>query len=421
MDKTNNYEVGAFSFAQINLPNFKETKFNEHIKFGDGDNFPQFLIDLANKSSLHNAILGSKVTQIIGGGFEIEKENDKKTQAFLKNANKYETFEEVFTKIVYDYIYFGGYYVNLIFSRDRKSIEIYHVPFNKIRCGKKNEENQIDTYYFSNDWTQYRRAEYSPKPIPAYNSESKEASQLLAFYDYKPGQDYYSLPTYVGALSDISCDCEISNFNLSSIKNGMAPSAMITFTNGIPKTKEEVNTIERKIKDKFTSSDNAGRFILNFAEDEKKVPIVTSFSPADLAKQYIQLRSTVMQNILSGHKVTSKLLMGLESESGFGNGQELLNAFRIYESTVLSPIRKILQKMVDKITDLNGIQQIKINSMAPIEFSWSEDVLIQIMTVNELREKVGLEPIDLTEEPVNNQQPKAAGFKLNINNKEDEK
>lgn len=399
MDKVINkdtkpFDISIIKMAQVELPKFEEPRYNDWVNYGSDNLFPVKLIDLANRSALHNAIVSSKVDHTCGGGFTYEKKKDSKTDKFIENPNPNESLEDVYRKITYDLVLFGGYCLNIILSKDKKSIaEIYHVPFNNIRCGKADKTGFIDTYYYSRDWANYKKEGNEPEAIKAYKDGSKEASQLIYVKEYMPGVMYYPLPSYVGAMAYIEIDTEIANFHLAHIKNGMTPSIMINFNNGIP-SPDERKKIEKQLARKYQGSDNAGNFILSFSEDKTKAPDVITLSPSQLDKQFIQLQDTVLQNILSGHKVTSPLLVGIKTEGQLGGTTELMNAYQIYTNTVIVPLQNLLMRTIDKITQINGLQELEIIKINPVEFTWEEGTLAQIMTKTEMRERIGLDPIE---------------------------
>jgi hypothetical protein len=45
---------------------------------------------------------------------------------------------------------------------------------------------------------------------------------------------YYSTPDYQGGLQYAELEEEISNYHLNNIMNGLAPSMLINFNNGVP-------------------------------------------------------------------------------------------------------------------------------------------------------------------------------------------
>ena len=107
----------------------------------------------------------------------------------------------------------------------------------------------------------------------------------------------------------------VSEYHLNNISNGFAGSFMISFANGIP-TQEERFQIEQSLTDKFCSESNAGKFVLTFSDDKTRTPEITPISTSDLDKSYLALQELLTSNIMSGHRVTSKTLMGLIAPMG---------------------------------------------------------------------------------------------------------
>lgn len=389
MEDKNILEV--FSFSKIEPPKYQEVKGIDWIKYGENNDYPNLLIDLYQKSALHSSIIKSKINQIYSGGVEIIEKETKQTLEFLNNVNKDENFNDFLYKIISDYVIFGGFYVNFI-KKVNESYSIYHIPFQYVRWGMLNQYDKPSSFYVSKDWTKIRQEKYKPIEYPVFDPTSNYKSSIMCVSDYKPGY-ILPLPNYNAAITSIMTDAEISNFHLSNISNGMAPGIMINYTNGIP-TPDERRMIKSKLAKELTGTDNSGKFIVTWSEDKDRIPIITPIQASDLDKQFDILQKNVYQNIIVGHSVTSKMLYGLESEGGFGNGTELLNQFQINDYTVIKPIRNKIQSFIDKIVEINALNELKLKSQAPIEFTWSEDILKEIMTKDELRQKINLEPLE---------------------------
>lgn len=391
------------AMSKIKLPDYAETYWNNKpwVRYGVDNKFPVFLQELANKSALHNAIISSKVDYSYAKGLDTKnvyneaKAADFSTLLFINHPNPYEDLNSIYRKCLYDYILYGGFCLNVIWAKDRENIsEIYHIDFSKVRAGKKDEREQVKTYYYCEDWSNIRK--YGYKEVDAYNPNHKKGSQLLYVKEYRPGTFYYPLPSYVGALNYISIDCEISNFHLAHIINGMTPNMMISFCNGIP-TEEERRRIKQQFVDEFTGSDNAGKFFVTFSEDKERVPQLTTISADNLDEQFIQLQATVLQNILSGHKVVSPMLVGIKTEGQLGGNTELETSFEIFNNTVIKPIQKevtgALNRLLSHTLHWNGTEVVPTDA-TPVSFTWSENILSQILTPDEMREKIGIDKKD---------------------------
>ncbi len=343
-----NFKMHVINLEAINLPEFKEVRGKDWVLFGEKNMFPEKLIDLLNTSAIHGTAIQAKLDAVIGEG--IVEIGDT-----IVNPNG-ETLNDIYEKISYDYLTFGGYALNVIWNRAGDSIvEIYHLPFNKVRSGKINEDDRVDDYYFSSNWANVRK--YVPKPYPAYNTTDNKgdnASQIFYYYDYSPASDVYPLPSYMGAVNDIELDARISRFHNANISNGMSPSIFVNLPNGTP-TPEEQKTIYRGIVDSFTGENNAGRVFLSFSDGTENAPQVQTVPSAN-DDYYVVLEERISSRILTAHRITSPLLIGIRDGGGLGNNaQEIETAFTHFMSTVIEPIQKGINKSLGKITNAFGI------------------------------------------------------------------
>lgn len=385
---------------QIQLPVFVEKIFNgqKYVRYGDDNLFPQFLQMLANRSALHNAIITTKLDYAYGKGFDYEStDKDVLTTAFINHPNPYESLQDIYKKVLYDYILYGAFALNIIWDADGEHIaEVYHCDVAKLRSGMKDRFGRVDEYYYADTW--YKTVNRNYESIKSFNPKNRKGGQILYYKQYRPGVDYYALPSYCGCLNSIATDVEISNFHLSHILNGMSPSKMITFMDGVP-SEEEERDLKLQIEELYTGSDNAGKFILNFVDTPEKAPKIDTLGGDNLGDEFIQLEDSVLNQILAGHKITSPLLVGLRSENnGLGsNADEIYNAYQVFVNNVIKPIQDEVLKVFNSLLPYTkGYEGVTLAGTlnTPIEFTYSEQTLTQICTKNELRERIGLDPIE---------------------------
>ena len=358
------YVFKAQQFEAIQLPKIEEKKGKEWIDFGGNNLYPQLLIELYNNSAMHHTAVDAKIQGIVGEGFKLFGDE------FVNSHG--ETIDEIFEKITLDQVLFGGYALNVIWSRDGENIaEIFHLPFNNVRSGVLNEEEQIEEYYYSSDWAKYRK--HKPVAYPAFSTTDNtgdDASQIYYCYDYTVGNYYYPLPSYVGALNDIDTDARISRFHRSNLQQGLAPSMMLTFRNGIP-TADEQTEIWRDIEKTFAGEDNAGKFFVNFAEPGRE-PTVEAIQNAN-DTYYVTLEERVTSRILTSHKISSPLLLGIKDASGFSNNADEINtAYNHFMGTVIVPEQKKLVKSFNKMINMTG-KTIKLE-IEPAEILYTVNV-----------------------------------------------
>ena len=364
--------------------------------------YPQFLIDLYYNSSTQAAIINSTSELIAGEGLVIEDEEGRDLEAVVKlkkffhSANGNETLDEVIKKIAFDFKLQGAFALNIIWSQDRTQIsEIHHIGVEKIRCEKPNELGRVEAYYVSSDWSNIRENE--PYRVPAFNTNDRTSpNQILYTGLYSPNMNAYHTPDYVAANNWALVDQRVAEYHLNNISNGFSGSFMISFANGVP-TQEERFQIEQSLAAKFTGADNAGKFILTFSDDKTRTPDITPISPSDLDKQYLSLQELLVQNILTGHRITSKTLMGIDSASGFSsNADELNAASNYYLNTVCKGYQGQIIKTLRKIFAVNNMDMpVMFEQLKPITTKFTNQDLASVLSQNEIREELGYAPIDV--------------------------
>ena len=342
----NKYAFKAQAFSAIELPVIAERKGSDWINFGLDNLYPLLLIELFNNSAIHATSINAKTDAITGEGFKFFGDD-------VINSHG-ETMDEVFAKLTLDYLLFGGYSLNLVWSKDGENIaECYHLPFNNVRSGVMNEDEKVEEYYYSSNWTNTRK--YKPVSYRAYSTtdnKKENASQIFYYYDYTVGNYYYPLPSYVAAINTIDTDSRISKFHRSSLQNGLSPSMMLTFKNGIP-TADEQTQIWRDIEKTFAGESNAGKFFVNFSEPGRE-PTLEAITPISDG-YYVILGDRISSIILTSHRITSPMLLGIKDASGFSsNADEIQTAFNHFMGTVIAPDQKKLVKSFNKIINQMG-------------------------------------------------------------------
>jgi hypothetical protein len=343
------YQLSRAEFTQEPLlPIFSEIMNRlDYVLYGEGNNMPQYLISRYNNSAIHKAIVTSKKEQILGDGM-VSLNNPMATVNFI---NPSENVMDVFEKCALDLVLFGGFALNVIWSRDRQSIaEIYHCDFSRLRSAKINPEtDKIERYYYSPDWSNIKK--FPPIEYPAFNQEAGDPSQIYYYKQYSPSQSYYPHPDYSGGLASIEIDVNIKEFHANNLKNGMRPSLWINMNNGLPGD-EEQRIITRALEGQFSSVNNAGRPIISFNESKELAPEVTQIN-ADTNDGYYQaIYEDITRSILSAHRISSGELFGISTANKLGSKDEIITHIEYVRKTVIMPYQKQLLGVFDKLVSL---------------------------------------------------------------------
>ncbi|MBB03993.1 MAG: hypothetical protein CML03_00465 [Pseudooceanicola sp.] len=400
----------SVDLSSATSPVIEEVRGRDYIEYGTEEFrnlYPQFLIDLYYNSSTHAAIINATAEMIAGDNIVVDDEEEEqennldrlvKLKNFFYHANSKETLHEVIKKISFDFKLQGAFALHLIWNKAKTEIvEIYHVPVERVRAGRPNAMGVVDTYYVSADWSNTRSNR--PTPIPAFDTKDRtSASQLLYSGLYSPNMDIYHTPDYIAANNWALVDQRVAEFHLNNISNGFSGSYMVNFSNGVP-TQEERLQIERSLTDKFTSASNSGKFVLTFSDDKTRTPEIFPISVSNADKQYLALQELLVQNILTGHRVTSPMLMGIKSNTGLGNNADELNsAANFYLNSVVKPFQTHIIQVLAKIFKINNMDlPVSFVQLKPITVKFDAETLKSVMTQDEIREELGLEPLEKEE------------------------
>jgi len=366
------HEFNVFGLPTHELPLFQEKTGRDWVDYGFDNLYGSYLRDLYLGSSIQAAVVNGVSEMIYGEGLEATDREEKpdqwlKTQKLFENSD-----EDILRQLCFDLKLYGQCYVQVIWNRVRTEVaELRFLPAHTVRSGIADAQGKIDCYYVSPDWSRMREPRYAPVKYPALDLEDRtEAAVVYQIKAYQPGIFYYGLPDYVGATNYVELDREISTFHLNNIKNGLFPSMLLSFNNGVP-TDEERRTIERHVNDKFSGSGNAGRLLISFNDGSDSAPQLTPVNPNDNDGMYEFLAKECTTKILAGHRVTSPLLFGIRGDgSGFGNNaEELRDSFSLFQNTVIKPYQRTLLDGLQVVFNVNGIDlDFYFSTLKPADF-----------------------------------------------------
>jgi predicted transcriptional regulator len=380
------------NFHDNKLPVFKENKAKGFVTFGADNLYPDFLIELFNKSPKHNAIVSAKASYVAGIGTEVFGSNTEdiaKAQAKLKNINAYETYEELKAKVAYDAELFNGFAVEVIWNKAKTApSEFYHIPFKNVRKGLEGD------FVYCADWTDSKAEKIHYQP---YNPITRESKQIYYCQFYRPGQGEYPLPDYVGALKYIEVDTEISNYYLNSIKNGFTAQTHIQLFKGYPSA-EEARATARRFKESYQGTDNAGGLIIQYNDPTEKESVINNLQPSDFDKQFDLLNKTVQQEIFVAHKVNSPMLFGVRVEGQLGGRSELIEAYEMFHHAYIEPRQQKIDDTFAYLLEPIASVRLETINKPPIGLDYQALFTAGIIDRNEARKELGFDEI---EEPLN--------------------
>jgi len=388
-------EIQVLTFAEAKQPEYKEKKGEGYMQYGQNNDYPQYLLDLFNKSAKHNAIIRGKVNYIVGNGWAGE-------QAIVQKVNREETLNDLTKKVALDLELFGGAYIQVIWSVIGEQVaELWHCDYTKIRTNKDNTQ-----FWYKEDWKATRNQEKA-EIYNAFNPANPQGVQILYVKEYRPGMNVYSLPGYFGALNYIESDVEVSKHVLGNAQTGFSASKLITLPNGEP-SPEEKRLVSRQFDNMYTGADGK-KYLLAFVNDLTRKPIVDDLGASDLTKEdFGRVDELIQTNIFSGHQITSPDLFGIAVPGQLGNRQQMRDSYEIFNNTYVRYKQMQLEGVFNMLGKYAGVtEELVLQPVDPIGIDFSENIILQVAPKEWILEKLGIDPTQYGL-PSETEQPMAA-------------
>jgi DNA-binding MarR family transcriptional regulator len=373
-------EIQVLTFAEAKQPEYKEKKGEGYMQYGQNNDYPQYLLDLFNKSAKHNAIIRGKVNYIVGNGWAGE-------QAIVQKVNREETLNDLTKKVALDLELFGGAYIQVIWSvMGGQVAELWHCDYTKIRTNKDNTQ-----FWYKEDWKATRNQEKA-EIYSAFNPANPQGVQILYVKEYRPGMNVYSLPGYFGALNYIESDVEVSKHVLGNAQTGFSASKLITLPNGEP-SPDEKRAVSRQFDNMYTGADGK-KYLLAFVNDATRKPIVDDLGASDLTKEdFSRVDELIQTNIFSGHQITSAELFGISVPGQLGNRQQMRDSYEIFNNTYIRYKQMQLEGVFNMLGKYAGVtEELVLQPVDPIGIDFSENVILQVAPKEWILEKLGIDP-----------------------------
>ena len=370
--------IHVINLSSYQTPLIQESKRDNWVEFGEDNNYFQYLIDRYTYSTTNNAIINNISRLVYGRGLSALDASKKPNEYAQMMALLH---PDCVRKLVVDRKMLGQCAIQIHYSKDHKKIlKAYHMPVNLLRAEKCNKDGEVEGYYYSDNWQDVKK--YAPKRIPAFGY-SNDQIEILYIKPYTVGMKYYAYPDYQGAVPYAKLEEEIADYLINEVQHGFSGTKVINFNNGIP-TEEQQSIITSKVNAQLTGSKGI-RTVVAFNADETKKTTVDDIPLNDAPEHYSYLSEECLRKIMLGHNVTSPLLFGIASTTGFSsNADELKNSSILFDNMVIKPMQDELLEAFDRILAYNGISlKLFFKTLQPLEFMDLENAQSQEQVAEE--------------------------------------
>lgn len=345
-------EIQVITLSKYIRPTLTENKGKNWVMNGRNNEFYTYIIDRYNGSPTNAAIINSYVDLIYGRGLHAKNA--------VRNVSDWVKLKTVLKpkelrKIISDFELFGEFSFQVIEKNGGDLASITHLPKERVIPSIENEDEEIETYWYSKDFTKTYKAENKPEEFPAFNGK-KQKDCIYVGKPYKAGKNYFGEPDYLAGMPYAEMEEEIANLYVNSIKNGLSAGYIINVPDGINWTPEEKEDFKRDIHSKLTGSPNASKFVISFNGEEKDITVQPIPINENVHKQWQYLTEEARQQLLTAHRVTSPMLFGIKDNTGLGNNaDELDTAEAQLMKRVIAPKQNFIINALDEVLALYDI------------------------------------------------------------------
>ena len=370
----------SIQLAQYELPIVKESNRNDWVEIGENNGYYDFLLDRYRNSTTNNALINSISRLIYGKGLSALDANRK--------PNEYAAMMSMFNpsclrKIAIDRKMLGQAAFQVHY-KGGKVVKAYHIPVNLLRPEKCNKDGQIEAYYYSDNWEDVKK--FVPERIDAFGFGTSEV-KILMIQPYEVGMKYFSFPDYKGGIPYALLEEEIAEYLINEVQNGFSPTMVVNFNNGVP-TEEQQQIINSKVLGKLSGS-KGKRIVTAFNDNKETATTVEAIPLNDAPEHYTYLSEECMRKVMLSHSVTSPLIFGVATSTGFSsNADELKNSVILFDNMVIRPFQEEILEAIDQILAENGITlKTYFKTLQPLEFTDLENA----QTDEQIAEETGTE------------------------------
>ena len=318
------------------------------VKFGYDNLYPQMCLDLANSSPLQKAILENKLSYMFGAGIADTVDN-------IFTPNLQESWGELLYKCMTDYVYLNAFAVQVILNESGNRFSFYHQPVDQIRLGNYTEENIIEKAYLNTDWANTNRNQVVEIKMWGSETPKKGERYLMYFKKHQLGEYYYAVPQWMSAANYIACDAALSAYYNNYVRNNFSANLCIKYPTEPDESKKK--ELYENLMASFGGSENAGNILLLFGENGVN-PEISSIESVN-ADLYNSVVDTVKLAIVSANRLTSPILAGISTSSGFSSkSDEIIAATVQYRLTVINSDRQFILGKFNDLLSMNGLPRV---------------------------------------------------------------
>ena len=122
------------------------------------------------------------------------------------------------------------------------------------------------------------------------------------------------------------------------------------------------------LKTQYAGTDNAGSMIYIDVDEPENAPVITPIPQNGADDYYYNLNEITVQKILTAHRITSPMILGIKTAGQLGGRDEVVDSYLLFTNTVIRPFQQDILSCIElllsaKYPELDitiGVQQLKL-------------------------------------------------------------
>ena len=347
-------------YLERNIVSPKETviRGKDFVEWGDGNAYPDYLLDLTKTVPTLRSIINGTVDFIVGDDVSLARplrDGWKPGQVNMRG----DTIAEQVEDLARDYETYGGYALQIIRDFAGRVAETYYIDLRFLRMNKEG-----NVFWYSEKWAE--RGKKDAVMYPAFRwdiadkwatltdeERNRNASSIL--YVKTTHSQVYPMPVYAASVKACEIERMVDDYHLNSLENGFASSLIVNFNNGQP-TDEVKEEVETDFSEKFSGPKKAGRILFSWNKNKDSATTVETPNITDFGEKYKALAENSREKIFTAFRAYPNIF-GLSTATGFSI-EEFDSAFKLYNRTSVRPVQRMIADSYDKIFGQVGILNI---------------------------------------------------------------
>jgi PBSX family phage portal protein len=388
-----------------------------------------YLAQLFDLSPYHHAAVEAKVANVVGLGYKfienqktldkledvsedetkLEKVRRKISRAKvmmqdkIESLNSDDTFEEIMKKVYRDLEVTGNGFLEVGRTSSGQIGYIGHIPAITMRI-RRHRDGFVQVVY--NRYTYFRN--FGDTTTQDQIGTDPRPNEVIHFKKYSPTNTYYGIPDIMSASKAVAGDEFAARYNLDYFENKAVPRYII-----VSKGARLNADSERKLLEFFQiglKGRNHRTLYIPLPSDGDNARIDFEMKPVEAGIQDSSFQNYTVENrdrILIAHRTPL-------SKIGHGTPSPLDD--KIFKEQVSRPAQDMLEMQINKLikefTDMFNFQFEELTLTDELSQAQIDQIYLttQVVKPNEIRMRMGLNPIDSGEE-VFDPQAKAAEIK----------